>query len=195
MAPAHPHATGIVVYPAFYRSCVPSVCQSIANTFLVSSHALLSHALFEIRKMIWLFIFPSDEMFPLSDGQREGHIKRCLPGDVSGNLTSVVESLNQQYFKKDIHQQSGQVTDDIIKAIPLEFSFVQMAPSGMFKRSLPNYSATSPALERVCPLLADDYNNKSKRFTSAALNIYQCNASCSEVTEWMIEWTIEGLND
>ena len=52
MAPAHPHATGIVVYPAFYRSCVPSVCQSIANTFLVSSHALLSHALFEIRKMI-----------------------------------------------------------------------------------------------------------------------------------------------
>ena len=122
-------------------------------------------------------------MFPLSDGQRLARIKQCLPPDIEGNLTGVVESLSQQYHENANHTQSGQISDDIIKTIPLEYSFMPMAPNGFIKRSVPNYAGTSPALERVCPILGDDYNDKSKRFTAAALNIFQCNASCSEVNE------------
>ena len=125
----------------------------------------------------------SDQMFPLSDGQRLARIKQCLPPDIEGNLTGVAESLSQQYHKNANHTQSGQISDDLIKTIPLEYSFLPMAPSGFIKRSVPNYAGTSPALERVCPILGDDYNDKSKRFTAAGLNIFQCNAACSEVNE------------
>ena len=95
----------------------------------------------------------------------------------------MVESLSQQYHKTNNHQQAGQITDEIIKTIPLEFSFLPIAPEGFFKRSVPHYAGTAPVLERICPILGDDANNKSKRLTSAALNIFQTNASCSEVTE------------
>ena len=126
-------------------------------------------------------------MFPLPDGAREGRIKQCLPHDIAGGITGVVESLSQQYHESSNHSQSGHISEDIIKCVPLEYAFTPIAPNGMYKRPVSNYSGASPALERVCPVLGDDMNDKSKRLTSAGINIFQCNASCSEVTDCLIE--------
>ena len=117
----------------------------------------------------------------MSDAMRECRIKKCLPVDIIGNLISPVESLNQQYFNQSNHAQSGHVSDDVIKSIPLEFAFLPIAVDGFFKRSVPLYTGNSPALERVNPVLNTDLNDKAKRYTASAINIFQTNANCSEV--------------
>ena len=94
------------------------------------------HFIKEEENLIRLFNlkpYHSDELFPLSDAQRECRLKQILPADVTAGLTSPIESLSMQYFKETNHSQAGHISDDVIKAIPLEYAFLPIAGGGMLK--------------------------------------------------------------
>ena len=108
--------------------------------------------------------------------------KKSVPRDVLGNCLSAAESLNQHYHTVQ-SDQTGEVTDDMIRAFCLDHDFVSMIPQGYICKRIGNYNHAAPLLEKVNPLLASDKFDQAKNYTASALSIYQLNANCSELTK------------
>ena len=109
-------------------------------------------------------------------------LKKSVPRDILGNCIGMAESMNQHYHTVE-SDQSGQVTEDMIKAFSLDHDFLSLAPQGYTRKKIGTYNHGAPLLERVCPLLAMDKFDQAKNYTSSALSVYQLNANCSELTK------------
>ena len=123
-----------------------------------------------------------ESLYPLPDGMKEMLDKKLVPRDILGNCISAAESMNQHYHTAE-SDQSGEVTNDMIKSFCLDHDFLSMAPAGYSMKRIGNYNHAAPLLERVCPLLSKDKFDQAKNYTSSTLSMYQLNANCSELTK------------
>ena len=123
-----------------------------------------------------------ENLYPLPDGVQEMLNKKSVPRDVLGNCIGAAESMNQHYHTVESNQ-TGEVTNDMIKSFCLDHDFVSIAPSGYSIKRAGNYGHGAPLLERVSPLLASDKFDQAKNYTSSTLSMYQLNANCSELTK------------